>query len=128
VGVFATLHSGTETVGGIQDLVLEALGHRLLAAGLGVADQPTQGEGGGAARLDLNRNLLGGATDTAGADLEGRLDVLHGLLEGCNRVAAGLGTGTFEGTVNDALCGGLLAVNKHLVDELGDQRGAVNGI
>jgi hypothetical protein len=47
VGVFATLHSGTETVGGIQDFVLEALGHRLFAAGLGVADQPAQGECGG---------------------------------------------------------------------------------
>jgi len=42
--------------------------------------------------------------------------------------AAGLGASTLEGTVNDALCGGLLAVNQHLVDELGDQRGAVNGI
>jgi small subunit ribosomal protein S7 len=65
VGVFATLDSGTETVRGIQDFVLEALGHGLLAAGLGVAHEPTQGEGGGATRLDLNRNLVGGATNTA---------------------------------------------------------------
>ena len=128
VGVFATLHSGTETVGRIQDFVLEAFGHRLFTAGLGVANQPPQGKGGGAARLDLNRNLVGGATDTAGADLEGRLDVVHGLLEGCNGVAAGLGASTFEGTVNNALGGGLLAVNQHLVDQLGNQRGAVDGI
>ncbi len=65
VGVFATLHSGTKTIGGIQDFVLEALGHGLLTAGLGVAHEPTQSEGGGATRLDLNRNLVGSATNTA---------------------------------------------------------------
>src|SRR5699024_11462998 len=46
VYVLATLLRGTETVGGVQDLVHEPLGHRLLAAHARVVHQPTKGEGG----------------------------------------------------------------------------------
>jgi len=42
VGVLAALHSGTKAVGGVEDLVHEALGHRLLAASLRVAHEPAQ--------------------------------------------------------------------------------------
>src|SRR6476620_8079375 len=42
VGVLATLHRGTEAVGGVEDLVHEALGHRLLTTVRGVADEPAQ--------------------------------------------------------------------------------------
>jgi hypothetical protein len=128
VGVFATLHSGTETVRGVQNLVHETLGHGLLAAGLGVANQPAQSQSRGTARLDLNGNLVRGATDTAGADLKGRPDIVHGLLQSGNGVAADLGLDTVKSTVNDALCGGLLAVDQNLVDQLGNQRGTVDGI
>src|SRR5215218_5735551 len=76
VGVLALLHRGTEAVGGVEDLVHEALVHRLLATGLGVADQPAQRERGAARALDLDRDLVGRATDTAGLDLEGRLHVV----------------------------------------------------
>ncbi len=46
------------------------------------------------------------------------------FLRAATGVAAGLGTCTFECAVNDALCGGLLAVDKNLVDQLRDQRGS----
>jgi len=36
--------------------------------------------------------------------------------------------GALERAVHDALGGGLLAVDEHLVDQLRDQRGAVDGI
>src|SRR5918995_4603436 len=42
VRVLTTLHRGTEAVGGVEDLVHEPLGHRLLAALAGVADEPAQ--------------------------------------------------------------------------------------
>src|SRR6185312_11232376 len=128
VGIFTTLDCSAKTVGGIQDFVAQALGHGLLAASLRVANQPAQCEGGLATRLDFNRNLVGGATNTAGLDLEARLDVLHGLLQGNYGISTGLLTHTLECTVNDALCGGLLAVYEDLVDQLRDQRGAVYGI
>src|SRR6478752_9833940 len=67
VRVLAALDSGAETVGRIQDLVLETLGHRLLATTLRVAGEPAQRESVRAVRLDLDRHLVGRATDTAGA-------------------------------------------------------------
>src|SRR3954471_11472038 len=71
VGVLATLHRSTETVARVEQLVHEPLGHGLLAAGPGVGNQPAQAQRGGPERLDLDRHLVGRATDTAAADLEG---------------------------------------------------------
>src|SRR4051795_8282810 len=61
VRVLATLHRGTEAVRSVEEFVLQALDHRLLAAGLREGDQPAQRQGGGATRLDLDRHLVGGA-------------------------------------------------------------------
>src|SRR6476620_8113925 len=88
VGVLATLHGGTEAVGGVEDLVHQALGHGLLTASGGVADQPAQGQGHGARTAHLDRDLVGRATHTAAADLESRLDVVERALERDDRVAA----------------------------------------
>src|SRR3954447_21975326 len=77
VGVLALLHSGTEAVGGVEDLVHQALGHRLLTTVRGVADEPAERQRGAAAGLDLDRHLVGRATDAAGLDLDGRLDVVQ---------------------------------------------------
>src|SRR4051812_9403313 len=81
VGVLATLHGGTEAVGGVQDLVHQALGHGLLTAGGGVADQPAQRERHRPGAADLDGHLVRGATDTTAADLERRLDVVERTLE-----------------------------------------------
>ena len=50
------------------------------------------------------------------------------LVDGKKSTAERIVYGALEGTVDDALGGGLLAVDQHLVDQLGDQRGAVDGI
>src|SRR3954452_11933229 len=110
VGVLALLHSGTEAVGGVEDLVHQALGHRLLTASGGVADQPAQGQGHGARTAHLDRDLVGGATDAAAPDLEGRLHVVQRTLQRDDRVGAGLLAAALEGAVHDALRGLLLAV------------------
>src|ERR1700712_193951 len=65
VGVLALLHSGTEAVARVEDLVHQALGHRLLTTLRGVPDEPAQRERGATRALDLDRDLVGGATDTA---------------------------------------------------------------
>src|SRR5436190_11275817 len=69
VGVLALLHRGTEAVGGVEDLVHQALGHRLLTTVRGVPDQPAQRQRGPTCSLDLDRDLVGGATDPTGLDL-----------------------------------------------------------
>src|SRR4028119_482885 len=57
VGVLAALDRGTEAVAGVEQLVHEALGHRLLAARPAVLDEPAQAEGGAAGGADLDRDL-----------------------------------------------------------------------
>src|SRR3954465_12526944 len=61
VGVLATLHRGTEAVGGVEDLVHEPVGHGLLATLRGVPDQPAQRQGRAPGALDLDRDLVGRA-------------------------------------------------------------------
>src|SRR3712207_8033645 len=51
----------------VQQLVGEALRHRLLAAVARELDQPADGERAGTRRRPLDRDLVGGAPDTAGA-------------------------------------------------------------
>src|SRR5659263_267696 len=76
VGVLATLDCRTETVRGVEDLVHEAVGHGLLAALPRVVHQPAHREGLRTYRAHLDGDLVGGATDPAGADLESRPDVV----------------------------------------------------
>src|SRR6476661_5539117 len=103
VRVLAPLDGGAEAVGGIQQLVHQPLGHGLLATGLRVADHPAQRQRGGAVRLDLDRHLVGGATDASALDLECGLDVVQRALEGDDRIAARLVAAAFEGAVDDGL-------------------------
>jgi hypothetical protein len=121
VEVLATLHGCADAVGGIENLGGKALGHRLLLAGTGEVHEPADSQRRGTTGVDLHRNLIGCATDTTRLDLEGRADVVHGLLEDGQGILAGLLCDDIEGTIDDALCGRLLAVKKDLVDKLGDQ-------
>src|SRR3712207_2451235 len=90
VRVLATLDRGSEAVRRVEDLVHEALGHRLLAAGLRVGDQPAQRERHRAGAADLDGHLVGRTADAAAADLERRLDVVQRALERDHGVGAGL--------------------------------------
>src|SRR5699024_4007223 len=128
VDILATLHGSAQAVGGIEDLVGETLNHGVLATLAAEGDEPTQCQGGGTARTDVDRDLVGRATDAAGANLEGRLDVVESLLQGQDRVGAGLLAALLEGNVDDALSGGLLAVDQDLVDQLGDEDVAVHRV
>src|ERR1700712_1426491 len=128
VGVFAPLHSSTETVARVEQLVHEPLGHGLLASLAGVGDQPAERQGGAATSAHLDRDLVGGATDTTAAHLEGGLDVVQRPLERDDGVGTALLTGTFHGAVDDPLGDRLLAGQQDLVDQGGHQRRTVNGV
>src|SRR5690606_30376969 len=128
VGVFATLDARAQAVAGVQQLVLQPLDHRLLAAGPRVRHQPAQRQRGGTAGLDLDRHLVGGSTDATALHLDGRPDVVQRPLEGDDRVGAGLLAGALQSLVDDALGLGALAVLEHLVDQLADQRRVVNRV
>src|SRR3954452_21250316 len=128
VGVLAALDRRTQTVARVEQLVHQTLGHRLLPAGAAVLDQPAQAQGGAARGAHLDRHLVGRTTDAAAADLEGRLDVVQRTLERDDRVGVGLRPGALEGAVDDRLGDRALAVDQHLVDQLGDQRRLVDRV
>src|SRR5699024_2177144 len=128
VDVLATLHGRAEAVGGIENLVGETLHHGVLATLAAEGDEPTQSQGGGTARTDVDRELVGRTTDAAGANPAGRLDAGESLLPGQHRDGASLLAAVLDGTVDDALSGGLLAVDQDLGDQLGDEDVAVHRV
>src|SRR6218665_3082537 len=79
VSVFTALHRCTETVGCVQDLVGEPLGHRLLAGIFCIAGEPAQRKGVGAVWFDVNRHLVGGGTDPPWAYFQCWADLVKGL-------------------------------------------------
>src|SRR5665213_4584421 len=96
VGIFAALDARAEAIAGVEQFVHQALGHRLLAASLGVADDPTQGESAAAGALDFHRDLVGGATNATALDLERGPHVVEGALQRDHRVGAGRGAAALE--------------------------------
>jgi hypothetical protein len=113
---------------GVEQLVGEPLGHRLLAALAGELDEPANGEGASAALGHLDRHLVGRAAHTAGAHLEDRRQRLDRLLERLDRVLARPLAEDGEGVVDDPLGLRLLAVEHDLVDDLLDEPRAMDGI
>src|SRR5690606_6240393 len=62
--VLAALHAGPEAVARVEQLVLQALDHRLLTALTRVRDHPAERKGRRATGLDLDGHLVCGTTDT----------------------------------------------------------------
>src|SRR3954447_2232901 len=111
----------------VEQLVREPLRHRLLAPVAGELDQPADRERAGAAGGHLDRDLVGRAADAAGADLEHRRERLDRDLERLHGVLARALREDRQRVIDDALGGRLLAVQHHLVDDLLDELGAVDG-
>src|SRR3954451_8748047 len=109
-------------------LVGEPLRHRLLAPVARELDQPADRKRAGAAGGHLDRKLVGRSADAAGADLEDRRERLDRDLERLHGVLARALREDRQRVVHDALGGRLLAVQHHLVDDLLDELGAVDGV
>src|SRR5207253_10551497 len=88
---------------GVEDLGGEALGHRVLATGTGELDQPADRKGAGAAGGNLDRDLVGGAADTAGADLEDRGKGFDRRLQDLDGIFAAALTDDREAVIDEAL-------------------------
>src|SRR3954449_3013251 len=112
----------------VQQLVREPLRHRLLAPVARELDQPADRKRAGAAGGHLDRDLVGRSADAAGADLEHRRERLDRDLERLHGVLARALREDRQRVVDDALGGRLLAVQHHLVDDLLDELGAVDGV
>ena len=103
----------------IEQLARQPLDHRVLVARAGGRDDPADGQRLTALGANLDRHLVGGATDAARAHLDGRHHVFQRLMEHLHRVRLGLGFHPVERTVDDALGDRLLALLHDRVHELG---------
>src|ERR1044072_774276 len=72
VGVLASLDGRAEAVHRVHELGGELLGHALAAALAGGLGEPAHAERQPAIAADLDRHLVGGATDAARLDLDDR--------------------------------------------------------
>src|SRR3954471_12322308 len=97
VDVVLPLECPALLVAGVEDLADELVDHLLLAALAGERDEPADREGAGAARRDLDRDLVVGTADAARAHLEGGSDRADRLLEHLDRRPAGGGADLLQG-------------------------------
>ena len=126
--LFPLLHGAAKVVGGVHQLCGQTLLHGPFAALAGIGGQPAQAEGLAALRAHFHGHLIGGAAHTAGLDLQGRHDVLHGGGEDLQGILAGLLLDNVKGAVNHFLCHAFLAVEHNAVDQLSYQYGTVHRI
>src|SRR5256885_12976996 len=77
VRVFTSLDRRAEAVHRVHELCGELLAHALAAALAGGLDQPADAERKASIAADLDRDLVGGAADAAGLDLDDRRPVAH---------------------------------------------------
>src|SRR5665213_2487255 len=119
--VLTALDGRPHTVGGVDDLVSQTVGHGLLATLLREVGQPSYGERRRTTRANLDGHLVRSATDAATANFELRTDVLERALQCRDRVGTGLLFYLLEGRVDDALGDGALAALQDLVRDLRDE-------
>src|SRR4029078_1140032 len=109
VRVFASLDRRAEAVHGIDELGRELFAHALAVPLAGRLDEPADTERHAAVAPDLDRDLVGRATDAARLDFDDGCGVAHRRLEDLETGPRGLGLGAGEGLAQDALCEVLLA-------------------
>ena len=129
VGVFLLLHDGARIVVGIDDLSGEGILHRNALAAARGRDDPAQCERLLTLERNLDRHLIGGATDPATLHFEARARILEGAQQQVDRIALfELFRNLLERTVDDALGKILLAALHDDVDEMRHQRALVANI
>src|SRR5581483_12330640 len=90
VGVLSLLDGVSPAIGCVEQLAREPLRHGLLIALARGRDDPADAERLTARLAHLDRHLVGGAADAAGADLDRRHHVVERLLEDSDRILLGL--------------------------------------
>src|SRR5919108_5036898 len=125
VSLLLALHRPTGVLRSVEDLEGELLGHTLPASLACETDDPAPGERQPALRPDLDRHLVGRATDAARLDLEQRRGVAEREVEDLERLLLRLLRRACERVVDDLFRGRTLAPAHDHVDELGDRLGLI---
>src|SRR5690242_5924080 len=101
VRVLAALDGSAEAVHRVDELGRELLAHRLAAPLARRLDEPADAERQPAVAADLDRHLVGRATDAAGLDLDDRRRVPERRLEDLEARSMRLGLGPGERLAED---------------------------
>ena len=88
--VFAFLHRGATTFGGVDEFSSKTQIHRFLATLLGGFTEPTHSQGQAAHGAHFNRHLVVGTAHAAALHFDDRLDVVDGQVEDFDGILAGL--------------------------------------
>src|ERR1700694_471668 len=128
MSLFLPLHGRADTVAGVKELERELLCHRFPASLPRETDQPAPGERKPALRPDLDRDLVGGAANAAGLDLELWRRVPDRQVEDLEGLLLGLSGGACQGVVDDALGDRALARPHEDVHELRHRVRVVDGV
>src|SRR5690606_5384100 len=86
VSVVFLLHGVAAQLRSVDELGGQALAHGFFTAASRVADQPAHAERHASLGTNLDRNLIGGSTDTPALDLELGLHVVERLAEHLERL------------------------------------------
>src|SRR5215210_4170983 len=89
VRILTPLDARPDVILRVQDLAGQPAAHRLLPTRPRVADHPAQRQRVGPAGDDLDRHLVGRATNPAALDLDARPDVLERVVQDRHGVRAG---------------------------------------
>src|SRR5258705_6427047 len=101
VRVFTALDSSAEAVHGVDQLLGELVAHALAIPLASRLDEPADAEREAAVAPDLDRDLVGRATDAAGLDLDDRGCVAERRLEDLEARAVRLGLRAGEGLAQE---------------------------
>src|SRR4051812_26071965 len=126
VRVFAALDGSAEAVHRVDQLLGELVTHALAVPLASRLDEPADAEREAAVAADLDRDLVGRATDAAGLDLDDRGRVAEGRLEDLEAGPVGLGLGPGKRLAEDPVGEVALAVRHELGGEA--RGGAVGGL
>src|SRR5512146_3217768 len=128
VHVFLLLDCRALAVSSIEQLIRELVDHALFGTQTRIGQNPANRQRSPAIGVHFYGNLVVGTAHAAGLHFQQRLYVLHRFLEQFQSFVAALLLQLLHRLVEDSLRGALLAVPHHRVDELVDQRRAVDRV
>src|SRR5229473_3429318 len=128
VGFLFALDRAASVLGSVKQLERELLRHALPAPLPGETDDPAARQRQPALRPDLDRDLVGRATDTPRLDLEQRGGVAKGQVEDLQRLLLGLLSGAAQRLIYNLLGGRPLPFAHDHVHELGDRLRLIDGV
>src|SRR5207248_3814836 len=117
--ILPALDRGTAIVGGVEQLPREPLLHRVFRASARTRNQPANSQRLAAVVPHFDRHLIGGAADTARADLDGGSHIAERVVEYPQGILPAALGDAIESPIDDALRDRLLALVHQAIHKLG---------